>query len=123
MDNELAQIYGRWQLMLSYGSRLRNERLAAWEIPNTGGLRVESEWALGRAEGYRTWRGSAEAYVALDAFYGLGANIRYAWGWDYYNLGFHGRLPGSGLSFGIIVDHTRPVTVSRQAGLVELERR
>ena len=68
-------------------------------------------------------RGAIEAYFAFPFAYGLGATARYALGWDSYNLGFENRVPGSGLSLGISIDHSRAVTITREATLRALDLR
>lgn len=115
MDNDLADIYGRWTIAVSNGYRVRQPRLGFLNFRTVSGIHVDAERAFGRPYQYKRWRGTAESYVAIPALYGAGVALRYAWGWDYYNIGFGADPPGGKWAFGLRFDHTQPITVTPAA--------
>jgi hypothetical protein len=116
MVDDLADIYGRWSIAVSNGYRVRQPRLGFLNFRTVSGIHVHAESAFGRPSQYEQWRGTAESYVAFPGLYGAGLALRYAWGWDYYNIGFGAAdPPGGKWAFGFRFDHTRPITVTPAA--------
>lgn len=119
MDEQLAELYGRRSLHLSYGVRWRT---TAWRVDPAVRLQVEYERAFGRPDSLERDRGMLEAAAWSPHTYGLGLVARYAWGWDYYNVGFSHALRGR-FALGVLVDHTRAVTHTVAAARAVARRR
>lgn len=116
MDAGLAATYGRVSIDGGLTVRKRSGDLRGWS-GRQWEVALDGEWAFPRSSPYGIFRTSAEASMTIPQMYGFGIAARYVRGWDYYNVAY-GHLmtnPKQRVTFGIILDHSRPFTISREA--------
>jgi hypothetical protein len=76
--------------------------------------RTELECVVGRHRPGEQCRFEATPSISFPGFGGMGFAVRYASGWDYYNVGYT-RSIRKHWSFGFIVDRAPGVALSRHA--------
>lgn len=126
MNDDLAEAYGRQQWTGRLAWRWRNRSPLALTYTMEG----EAQYAAGRtnilgASAPGRWRGAIEGRLTSSTLYGLGVVARYDQGWDQYNVNFPRRIrgfKGSGLTFGIAIEHAREIAVSEGAARLILNR-
>lgn len=124
MDDELARLYGRWNFQL--GLALKQQGVLEgmrYTLHSSFDFDCSTRKVL-------PCRGQAQAGLSFPALYGFGFFAKAVGGSDYYNTGFANRLsngrrigPINGPIFGVMIDHTRLVTLSTRGAVKRVETR